>query len=245
MGTRAQLRVSHLLGARVRVGDIAAGGEPRFGHVRSHILSIAKLVAHGAGGFLQVWAAAVARGLIEVSDGGPATGAGAVVADRLFGQVDVAERHLQYKVCVAGRRWCMDSGGACMAWAMYRGVCGAWCRAMAVCNAWRHLCVVRKRLRDGVPRRRLLPSSASAFRRDPAHKQRAAGVDLALDETLKHARRALGHHVEMSVGVDRAEKGHAQRDQRHGQGPRREQGRAPAAWRRSATAAAERGPGLI
>ena len=52
-----------------------------------------------------------------------------------------------------------------------------------------HIRVVLKRLRDGVPRRRLLGSSASAFGRDPANEERLSGVDLLLDVSIEGAHR--------------------------------------------------------
>jgi len=86
-----------------------------------------------------------------------------------------------------------------------------------------HLRVVRKRLRDGVPRGRLLPSSASALGSDPADEECATGVNLALDVVLKHALRALGDDVEMAVRVDRPKDG-AKHGQSRGHGGNRQLG---------------------
>mmetsp|Transcript_88762 Transcript_88762/g.253688 ORF Transcript_88762/g.253688 Transcript_88762/m.253688 type:complete len:266 (+) Transcript_88762:1041-1838(+) len=52
-----------------------------------------------------------------------------------------------------------------------------------------HVLVVSKRLGRGVPRRRLLPSSPSSLRGDPAHEHCAPGVDLGLDGLLERVDR--------------------------------------------------------
>ena len=79
--------------------------------------------------------------------------------------------------------------------------------------AKRHIAVARQRLRDIVPRWRLLCSSASALRGDPTNKEGLASVHLRFDEAFEISRCEFGRARPVSVRVDAG--GEQGRDEEH------------------------------